>query len=352
MKIEGIDHVEFYVGDVLQTAFFLRTAFGFRTCGQGGPETGLPGRRSMLLRQGDIRILLTTGLTADHPAAQYVARHGDGVAVVAFETSDAALAFSEAVEAGSRASEQPAEQIADGLVTAAVSGFGDVDYRFVTRDGSGEIFLPGLTPVDATVDATGQDPTGDPLRTLDHIAVCLPSGSLTDTVDYHRDVLGFSRIFEEHIEVGGQAMNSQVVQSTSGKATFTLIEPDTSRQPGQIDEFLEAHGGAGVQHLAFLTQDILSAVPRLRSQGVEFLETPDSYYDRLPERLGDISLPIETLRETDVLADRDSWGHIFQIFTRSMHTRRTLFFELIDRHGAQTFGSGNIKALYEAVARK
>ncbi|MBS2531154.1 4-hydroxyphenylpyruvate dioxygenase [Catenulispora sp. NF23] len=348
MKIEGIDHVEFYVGDVFQTAFFLRTAFGFRTCGRGGPETGLAGQRSMLLGQGDIRILLTAGLSADHPAAQYVSRHGDGVAVVALETSDAALAFSEAVEAGSTAAEQPAEQFAGALVTAAVSGFGDVGYRFVTRDGSGERFLPGLTPVDAT----GPDPSGDTLTALDHLAVCLPSGSLTDTVDYHRDVLGFSRIFEEHIEVGGQAMNSQVVQSTSGKVTFTLIEPDTSLRPGQIDEFLQAHGGAGVQHLAFLTQDILSAVPRLRNQGVEFLETPDSYYDRLPERLGDLGLPIEALRETDVLADRDSWGHIFQIFTRSMHTRRTLFFELIDRHGAQTFGSGNIKALYEAVARK
>lgn len=361
MKISGIDHVEFYVGDAQQTAFYLCTAFGFRICGQGGPETGLPGQRSLLLRQGDIQLVLTSGLADDHPAAEYVRRHGDGVAVIAFGTDDPALAQAEAVRLGATAVEAPREYAAGGAraVTATVSGFGDVAHRFVVRERAGEDpgeqFLPGafeqFLPGAFEMMAADPDPGDGLLHLLDHVAVCLPAGTLERTVEYYRTVFGFSQIFQERIEVGEQAMDSKVVQSPSGTVTFTLIEPDVNLRPGQIDQFLGAHGGAGVQHLAFLTHDIVTAVRRFGERGAEFLTTPDSYYDRLAARLGDVDLPVDRLRETSVLVDSDHWGQMFQIFTRSMHVRRTFFLEIIDRHGALTFGSGNIKALYEAVER-
>ncbi|MBC3843179.1 4-hydroxyphenylpyruvate dioxygenase [Streptacidiphilus sp. 4-A2] len=350
MRIEGVDHVEFYVGDAQQYAFYLCTAFGFRLCGQAGPETGLPDQRSLLLRQGGVRLLLTSALSEKHPAARYTARHGDGVAAIAFEVDDAAAALAEAVDRGATAVEQPTrhQQGEDLAVTAAVLGFGDVSHRFVERAGDRDNFLPGA------VDMFAPDPEqgDDLLSVVDHAAICLPAGELRPTVEFYQRVFGFSQIFEEFIEVGEQAMDSKVVQSPSGKVTFTLIEPVTDRRPGQIDEFLARHGGAGVQHLALLTDDITGAVRTLGARGVRFLRTPEAYYSELEQRLGRPELAIEDLRETNVLVDRDHWGQVFQIFTQSMHVRRTFFWELIDRHGARTFGSGNIKALYTAVAQE
>ncbi|MFF8595307.1 4-hydroxyphenylpyruvate dioxygenase [Streptomyces sp. NPDC015220] len=350
MNIGAVDHIEFYVGDAQQSAFYLCTAFGFRVRGQAGPETGHPDRRSLLLRQGGIDLVLTSALGTDHPAADYVARHGDGVANIAFATDDAAGAFALAVERGATAVEEPRTHGEDGdeVVTASVLGFGDVAHRFVQRAGGREDFLPGV------FDMIAEDPdeTERLLHTVDHAAVCLPAGQLSQTVEFYQKVFGFRQIFEEFIEVGEQAMDSKVVQSPSGEVTFTLIEPVVDRRPGQIDDFLARHGGAGVQHLALLTDDIVTTVPALEARGVKFLETPDAYYDELTERLGRPDLRIEDLRRTNVLVDRDHWGQVFQLFTQSPHVRRTFFWEVIDRHGARTFGSGNIKALYEAVARE
>ena len=350
MRIEGVDHVEFYVGDAQQYAFYLCTAFGFRLVGQGGPETGLADQRSLLLRQGGIRLLLTSALNERHPAARYVARHGDGVASIAFEVDDAAGALATVVSRGAVAVEQPVRhQLGDDVVvTASVLGFGDVSHRFVERSGNPDAFLPGA------MDMFVPDPEqGDDLVTVvDHAAICVPSGELGQTIEFYQRVFGFSQIFEEFIEVGEQAMDSKVVQSPSGKVTFTVIEPVADRKPGQIDDFLNRHGGAGVQHLALLGTDIVGAVKTLEGRGVRFLRTPETYYSELEQRLGLPDLAISDLRETNVLVDRDHWGQVFQIFTQSMHVRRTFFWELIDRHGARTFGSGNIKALYAAVAQE
>jgi 4-hydroxymandelate synthase len=350
MRIEGVDHVEFYVGDAQQYAFYLCTAFGFRLCGQAGPETGLTDQRSLLLRQGGIQLLLTSALSAQHPAAQYVSRHGDGVASIAFEVDDAAEAFALTVSRGAVPVEGPAvyEAGPDRAVTATVLGFGDVSHRFVERHGDREVFLPGA------MDMFVPDPEqGENLLSLvDHAAICVPAGELGPTVEFYQRVFGFSQIFEEFIEVGEQAMDSKVVQSPSGKVTFTVIEPVTDRNPGQIDAFLARHGGAGVQHLALLGDDIVGAVKTLENRGVRFLETPEAYYSELEQRLGRPELAIDDLRATNVLVDQDHWGQVFQIFTQSMHVRRTFFWEVIDRHGARTFGSGNIKALYAAVARE
>jgi 4-hydroxymandelate synthase len=350
MQLDDIDHVEFYVGDAQQHAFYLCTAFGFRLIGQAGPETGLTDQRSLLLRQGRIRLVLTSGLTADNPATRYVSRHGDGVARIAFGTPDAAAAYTAAVAAGGTAIDGPRTYGAgaETVVLAEVGGFGDVTHRFVQRSRAGHEFLPGVMAL------LGPDPElgDDLLDVVDHIAVCLPAGSLDPTVRFYEEVFGFAQIFAEHIEVGEQAMHSKVVQSPSEHITFTLIEPDNTRRPGQIDDFLARHDGPGVQHLAFLSDDIIGAVRTFSGRGVHFLQTPDSYYDGLESRLGRTDLGTQVLRETNVLVDRDHWGEVFQIFTQSMHVRRTYFMEVIDRHGAKTFGSGNIKALYQAVERE
>lgn len=357
MDVTSVDHVEFFVGDAQQTAFFLCTAFGFQLYGQGGPATGLADQRSLLLGQGRTRLLLTSGLTADHPATQYVRRHGDGVASVGISTSDATKTYEEAIRRGARSVAEPTvwRHGEAEVVTATISGFGDVNHRLVerradtagaARSGPAEFLPGGIEPVAAT-------PVDDGLLdAVDHLAICVPAGELDPTVTAYRDVLDFEQIFEERIVVGTQAMLSKVVQSPSRGVTFTIIAPDPTAEPGQIDDFLRAHDGAGVQHLAFSTPDIIGAVDTLSRRGVRFLTTPAGYYDQIEARLGRIDRPTDQLRAANVLVDRDHWGEMFQIFTESAFVRRTLFFELIERHGALTFGTNNIKALYEAKERE
>lgn len=346
MRIQGIDHVEYYVGDIEQSAERLCHAFGFRIHGtSGGPAASRSGERSMLLRYGQIQILLTSSLTAGHPAAQYVRRHGDGIAAIAFRTDDVRAAFSEVVAAGGVPITAPGAVTGEGsrVAVAAVAGFGDVVHKLVERSGPADEFAPG------SIQMTAAPPDDGILTLLDHVAACLPAGELDQTVKFYRDVFGLDQIFDERIEVGGQAMLSKVVQDPSGTVTFTLIEPDLTREPGQIDDFLRAHGGAGVQHLAFRTGDIAAAIRLLSSRGVEFLTAPARYFASLPDRLGPLAIPVAELQELNILADRDRWGQMFQIFSLSTHERSTFFIELIERQGALTFGTRNIKALYEAL---
>ncbi|QMU76560.1 4-hydroxyphenylpyruvate dioxygenase [Streptacidiphilus sp. PB12-B1b] len=324
MTVQGIAHIEYHCADAEQAADDLATGFGFAR--ERAQPADRDGRRSVHLAQGRIRLRLVSALRADHPVAEFVRRHGDGVAVLALGCTDPDAALDRAVRHG-------ATVLGPGLV----AGFGDVALRFVT---AGE-------------PAGGEPALGDGLlEALDHTAICVPAGELAPAVRFCEAALGFHRIFGEYIEVGAQGMDSSVVQSASGEVTFTLLEPDTGRRPGQIDTFLDAHRGTGVQHLAFRTPGIADAVRTLRSRGVEFLTTPGTYYDGLLERLGSTAIPVQTLRELDVLVDQDHGGQLFQIFTRSVHARRTFFLELIERQGAGTFGTSNIKALYEAVERQ
>jgi 4-hydroxymandelate synthase len=331
MSILGIEYVEFYVADLRAAAAPLRHDYGFT---EAGPldrgEHG--GGRSMRLRQGTIALVLTTG----HEAAGYLRQHGDGVASIAFRTDDVVKTFDQAVAGGARPVAAPAFG-PEGSGVAVVSGFGDVTHRLIERAGSG---------------AGDGAATGGMFEALDHIAICLPAGQIDATVRLYREAFGFADVFDERIEVSGQAMISKVVQDEAGAVTFTLIEPDPSLEPGQIDEFLDRHGGAGVQHLALRTADIARAVRTLSGRGVKFLAAPAGYYRGLEPRLGALAIPVDVLREVNVLADRDKWGELFQIFTRSVHERGTFFIELIERRGALTFGSGNIKALYEALGEE
>jgi 4-hydroxymandelate synthase len=351
MNIFDVDHIELYVGDAIAAAQSLRTAYGFRVYGHGGPDTGLPGQRTILLGQGDIRILLTSGLHKDHPASQFVARHGDGVAVTAFRTDSAATAYTDAVAAGGSSIRQPRtwENEEACVVTAEVAGFGDVIYRLVERHGADAQFQPRAIEMEPGAAAGADD---DLLGSIDHAAVCMPAGELDSIVGFHERVFGLEVTFQEYIEIGDQGVMSKVVQSPSGGVTFTILEPDLSRQAGQIDDFLAWHDGAGVQHVAFLTKDIVRAVRTFTGRGVEFAVTPSSYYDMLAARLGGTDIAVETVRPLGILVDRDQWGQMYQIFAKSAHIRRTFFLELIDRHGARTFGTSNIPALYAAKERE
>ncbi|MFE9437363.1 4-hydroxyphenylpyruvate dioxygenase [Streptomyces sp. NPDC006640] len=340
----SIDHVEFYVHDMAVAAAQFTDSYGFEIYGASETADSDETIRSVALGKHQIRLVLTTARGADHPAAAYVEQHGDGVANIALTTSDAAGAFTEAVRRGAAAVAEPAER--DGLVTASIRGFGDVIHTFVQRPALADArTLPGFS---AVPEKGARFDSG--LGGIDHFAVCLEAGQLASIVEFYEKVLDFRMIFEERIVVGSQAMDSKVVQSRSGSVTLTLIEPDTSLDPGQIDKFLKNHGGAGVQHIAFTADNIVESVGLLKSVGVSFLSTPDAYYRLLSVDLAKHS--VSRLRELDVLVDEDHDGQLFQIFTASVHPLGTFFMEVIERLGARTFGSGNIKALYEAVERQ
>ncbi|MFJ8622480.1 4-hydroxyphenylpyruvate dioxygenase [Kitasatospora sp. NPDC093550] len=333
MSIQTIVHAEFHCADADKAAAELCADYGFTAA---DPTLGPGGTRTVELGQGTIRLQLTSAVDPGHPVAAFVARHGDGVAVLALGCTDPRAALERAERHGARVLDRAG---------ALIAGFGDTALRFVP--------LPANGSTDGSTGAPTAGSGAEPhlLDRLDHVAICLPAGELAPCVRFCEAALGFHTIFEEYIEVGEQAMDSKVVQSPSGAVTFTLIEPDTSRRPGQIDDFLAAHGGAGVQHLAFSTRDIATAVRTVRARGVEFLTTPAAYFDVLAERFGETAIPVETLRDLHVLVDQDHGGQLFQIFARSTHPRRTYFLELIERQGAGTFGTANIKALYEAVER-
>lgn len=346
MDVQRIDHVEFYTADADRSAQRMSDGFGFAVVGALGSRDS--GQRSVLLRQGGIQILLTMAAAADHPVAEYAARHADGVATIALATDDPAAALVEALDRGAvPLPAAPPTGWADPVDAVRIRAFGSVGHRFVVPGALAARFAEPDAAVPAAEDA-GAGPL-ELLDELDHIAVCVPPGELAGTVALHRDVFGFASIFTERIEVGTQAMNSEVVQSPTGTVTLTILEPDPDRDRGQIDDFLAAHGGPGVQHLALHTDDIAGTLPALMDRGVGFLAAPGTYYEelaKLPEATG---VPLEVLRELNVLVDRDESGELFQIFSRSTHPRRTFFMEVIERRQARTFGTSNISALYRAV---
>jgi 4-hydroxymandelate synthase len=340
----SIDYLEMYVESLERAAFSWVDKFGFTVVGTGGSAD----HRSLALRHGDITLVLTEATSDHHPAAAYVLSHGDGVADIALRTHDAAATFSAAVAGGAEAVRRPTRHAGGGpAVTATVGGFHDVVHTLVQRVyGEG----PGL-PVGfvAALRPAGAPPGDVGLLDIDHIAVCVEAGGIGPAAEYYRRALGFRDVFDESIVVGDQVMGSTVVRSRSGGVTLTLIEPDPSAEPGQVDEFLKSHQGAGVQHVAFSVRDAVRAVRVLGGRDVPFLTAPPDYYDLLSERVALPAAKLASLRATNVLVDTDHGGRLFQIFTASDHPRHTLFFEIIERQGVGTFGRANIKALYEAV---
>lgn len=323
----AIDYVGFYVDDIERNISWLVDGYGF-TIRDDSSAVGTD--RSVRLGQGEIDLRLTKS-GGDHPARAYVARHGDGVADIGIRVPDAAEAFTRAVAAGARPVRAPVTVGAE--TTASIMGFGDVTHTFVQRPDH----------------AVSADPAGVGLVRVDHFAVCVESGTLAETVEFYRRTLGFELTLSEHIVTGDQGMFVQVVQSESRAVTFTLVEADASMASGQIDTFLKDHDGPGVQHMAFSTTDILTSVGGLAERGVRLLTTPAAYYDALGDRVRSERHSVARLRELNILLDEDHDGQLYQIFAKSVHPRNTIFLEIIERAGATTFGSSNIKNLYDAV---
>ncbi|WP_049572083.1 4-hydroxyphenylpyruvate dioxygenase [Streptomyces sp. SBT349] len=335
-----VDHLRLHVADAGAAARRLSRGYGLAVAATGGPEADV---RSVALARDRIRLVLDRPAAGDRSARSFLARHGEGVADIALGVQDAAAAFHEAVGRGARPVSPPAA--GGGVVTATVEGFADVTHTFVQRSrGVAPGALPGLAPV------AGPPPAEDTgLVAIDHLAVCVPPGAIGPLAAFYRRVFDFETTFTERIVVGAQAVVTCAVQSGSGAVTLTLIEPDPDREPGQIDRFLRDHGGPGVQHIAFATPDIVAAVASLGRAGVRFLQAPAAYYTALPRRLEPVRHSVAELAAHHVLVDVDHGGQLFQIFTESTHPRNTLFFEIIERQGALTFGGGNITALYESV---
>ncbi|MBO0804756.1 MAG: 4-hydroxyphenylpyruvate dioxygenase [Nocardiopsaceae bacterium] len=328
---QDVEYVELYTNDEQSTLQYFVSSLGFTHVAESAGD----GSHSSLVRQGTMQLVITAGRGTE----AFLEAHGDGIADIAFGCDDAAETYRQAVSAGASVVSSKPDRL-------AVSGFGDTCHTLVTRSANaGPPADRAWQPI-----AGAPTPTGH-IRLLDHIAVCVESGSLADCTRFYADAFGLGKYSSEYIEVGDQAMDSIVVRSPSDGITFTILEQDLTKKSGQVEAFLSRNGGAGVQHLAFLVDDIISAVRVFRGRGIEFLDTPDAYYDMLAERLPGLERQIADLRATDVLADRDEWGYLLQLFTRSPYKRNTMFCELVQRRGARGFGSANINALYQAVER-
>jgi 4-hydroxymandelate synthase len=331
---QDIEYVELYTIDKQSTVDYFVSSLGFTLVA----ECMYCGDSSALLRQGRAQLMVTAG-----PGTQsFLDAHGDGVADIALTCDDVAATREAAMAAGA----PPADSTAGDPVVSAFGGTRHTLRPFCADAGRR---LPAGRPWNITAQAPAQ-PAGR-IRLLDHVAICLEGGALAGYADFYTNAFGITRYSAEYVEVGDQAMDSIVVRSPSGGITFTLVAPDPAKSAGQLDAFLNRNGGPGVQHLAFGVDDIIGTVRESRVRGVEFLRTPGTYYDMLAGRLTDMREEIADLRAADVLADRDEWGYLLQLFTRSPYERNTLFYELIQRRGARGFGSANIRALYEAVER-
>lgn len=352
LQLKGIDHVEFYVGNARQAAHFYRTAFGFKPIAYAGLETGVRDRTSFVLEQRNIRFVLTGALDPEGEIAEHVRLHGDGVKDIAFLVDDAAQAFRETVERGAKPVLEPTviEGQKGHVIKATIRAYGDTVHSFIQRDGYHGTFFPKFHAIKKPAPAT---PTG--LAAIDHIVGNVELGHMDEWVDFYNQVLGFRQLqhfSDEDISTEYSALMSKVVQNGTGRIKFPINEPAEGKRKSQIDEYLQFYHGPGAQHLALITDDIIATVQALRANGVDFLRTPDTYYDMLGERVGKIDEDMTTLRELNILVDRDDEGYLLQIFTKPLGDRPTVFFEIIQRKGARGFGAGNFKALFEAIERE
>lgn len=350
--INGTDYVEFYVGNAKQASHFYRGAFGFQLLGYRGPETGVRDTASYLLQQNKIRIVLTTALRPDHPAAEHVHRHGDGVRDIALWVDDARVAFRAAVDRGARPVQEPSvlRDDAGEVVLAAIHTYGDTIHTLVERSDYRGLFLPGFRPVEPRYQPA---PVG--LQYVDHIVGNVELGRMNEWVGFYERVMGFKNLIsfdDKDISTEYSSLMSKVVSSGNERIKFPINEPAQGKKKSQIDEYLEFYRGAGAQHLALATNDIIETVTALRERGVEFLSVPTAYYDELQHRVGKIDEPVGRLQDLGILVDRDPDGYLLQIFTKPVEDRPTLFYEIIQRKGARSFGKGNFKALFEAIERE
>ncbi|MGK5548992.1 4-hydroxyphenylpyruvate dioxygenase [Streptomyces sp. URMC 127] len=354
--VKGMDAVVFAVGNAKQAAHYYSTAFGMKLVAYRGPETGSREFASYVLESGGARFVLTTVIKAatDHGRflAGHVAEHGDGVVDLAIEVPDARAAYAYAVEHGAKGLEEPHEVTDEHgtVVLASIATYGETRHTLVERSAYTGPYLPGYVAAKPLV-----EPGERRFQAIDHCVGNVELGKMDEWVAFYNNVMHFTNMKEfvgDDIATEYSALMSKVVADGTRKVKFPLNEPAVAKKKSQIDEYLEFYNGPGVQHIALATNDIVATVRAMRAAGVQFLDTPDSYYDTLGEWVGETRVPVETLRELKILADRDEDGYLLQIFTKPVQDRPTVFFEMIERHGSMGFGKGNFKALFEAIERE
>jgi len=352
LPINGTDHIELYVGNAKQAAHYYKTAFGFQSLAYAGPETGVRDTASYVLKQGKIRLVLTTPLKSENPISEHIYKHGDGVKILALWVDDAYKAFEETTTRGAKVYMEPVTK-KDEFGEVRMSGiytYGETIHLFVERKNYTGVFLPGYKEWKSEY-----NPAEGGLLYVDHCVGNVGWNRMNDTVKWYEDVMGFANILsfdDKQINTEYSALMSKVMSNGNGYVKFPINEPAEGKKKSQIEEYLEFYEGEGVQHIAVATADIIKTVRELKARGVEFLSTPNAYYEDLLNRVGKIDEDIAPLQELGILVDRDDEGYLLQIFTKPVEDRPTLFFEIIQRKGAQSFGAGNFKALFESIERE
>jgi 4-hydroxyphenylpyruvate dioxygenase len=353
LPLEGTDYVEFYVGNAKQAAHYYMSAFGFQALAYAGPETGVKDRASYAVRQHKLTLVLTTPLRTDNPIADHVYKHGDGVKSISLRVPDATSAWEETTKRGAKSYLEPVRLKDENgeLVMSGIHTYGETIHLFIERKNYNGVFMPGYRAWSNPL----FQPTDTGLLYVDHCVGNVGWNQMNPWVKFYEDVMGFKNILtfdDEDISTEYSALMSKVMSSGNGFVKFPINEPAEGKKKSQVEEYLEFYNGEGVQHVAMATNDIVKTVRELMSRGVEFLKVPTTYYDDLIERVGKIDEDIEPLKELGILVDRDNEGYLLQLFSKPVEDRPTLFFEIIQRKGAKSFGKGNFKALFEAIERE
>ncbi len=353
LPINGTDYIEFYVGNAKQAAHYYKTAFGFQEIAYAGPETGVRDKASYVLQQGKIRLVLTSGLKSDSPICQHAMKHGDGVKILALWVDDAFDAFEQTTKRGGKPYLQPTiltDEFGE-VKMAGIYTYGETIHMFIERKNYNGPFMPGYVKSESTY-----QPTDCGLLYVDHCVGNVGWNRMNETVQWYQDVMGFVNILsfdDKQINTEYSALMSKVMSNGNGYSKFPINEPAEGKKKSQVEEYLDFYEGEGVQHIAVATKDIIKTVTELKARGVEFLSAPpEAYYDMIPDRVGAIDEDIKKLQDLGILVDCDEEGYLLQIFTKPVEDRPTLFYEIIERHGAQSFGAGNFKALFEALEKE
>lgn len=352
LPLKGTDHIEFYVGNAKQTAYYYQSAFGFELIAYAGPETGVKDRASYVLKQGKVNFIFTTPMHSDNPISEHIKKHGDGVKVLAFVVDDATKSYHDTVGRGAKGVIEPQKMTDEHgeVVISAIQTYGEVIHKFVERNNYTGAFLPGF---DAKKPNMEVKPLG--FKYIDHCVGNVELGDMNKWVEFYENVLGFKLLLtfdDKDISTEYTALMSKVVSNGNGWIKFPINEPAKGKKKSQIEEYLEFYEGAGVQHIALATDDIIKTVGEMRRRGIEFLYVPDNYYETVTQRVGKIKEDLEKLKNLNILIDRDEEGYLLQIFTKPVEDRPTLFYEIIQREGAKSFGKGNFQALFESIERE
>jgi 4-hydroxyphenylpyruvate dioxygenase len=352
LPLQGTDYVEFYVGNAKQAAHFYKTAFGFQSLAYSGPETGVKDRASYAIRQNKLTFVLTTPIRPNNSMADHIYKHGDGVKAIALTVEDATSAWKETTKRGGKSFLKPTTLSDDDgeVVMSGIHTYGDVVHLFIERENYGGVFMPGFRKWDSTY-----NPRQTGLQYVDHCVGNVGWGQMNPWVKFYEDVMGFRNILsfdDKDISTEYSALMSKVMSNGNGYVKFPINEPAEGKKKSQVEEYLEFYNGEGVQHVAMATNNIIETVTDLQKRGVEFLHIPSNYYDTLLDRVGHIDEELNALKRLGILVDRDDEGYLLQIFTKPVEDRPTLFYEVIQRKGAKSFGKGNFKALFEAIERE